>query len=81
MNIKYLIFFLILSNFSLTDPNLDLWDEIRSRMIFNHSLDRSSVSYELEKYNDNQYVINRLAKNGQRYLHYTVNQTLLKNLR
>lgn len=80
MKIKYLIIFFIFSSSLLTDPNLDLWDEIRSRMIFNHYLDHSSVNYELEKYNDNQYVINRLAKNGQRYLYYTVNQTLINNL-
>ena len=47
---------------------------------FDHVLDHPFVQYELEKYTDNQYVINRLAKNGQRYLFYTVSESINRNL-
>ena len=52
----------LLSFASLTQSSNDLWGEIRDRMVFDHALEQPSVVYELEKYNDNQYVINRLAK-------------------
>ena len=64
----FLCFGFLLSFVSLTQSSNDLWGEIRDRMAFDHALEQPSVIYELEKYNDNQYVINRLAKNGQRYL-------------
>ena len=75
MNKFYLIFIGSLLSFTLSSQSSnDLWGEIRDRMVFDHALDHPSVIYELEKYNDNQYVINRLAKNGQRYLFYTVSE-------
>ena len=71
----------LLFSYSLfTQSTKDLWGEIRERMIFDHALDHPSVIYELEKYNDNQYVINRLAKNGQRYLYYTVSESIKRDL-
>ena len=79
---KYLLFFLgsLLSFSLLSQSSKDLWGEIRDRMVFNHELNQPSVKYELEKYNDNQYVINRLAKNGQRYLYYTVTESIERDL-
>ena len=75
MNKFYLLFIGSLLSFTLSSQSSnDLWGEIRDRMVFDHALDHPSVIYELEKYNDNQYVINRLAKNGQRYLFYTVSE-------
>ena len=71
---------LLLSYSLLTQSTKDLWGEIRERMVFDHALDHPSVIYELEKYNDNQYVINRLAKNGQRYLYYTVSESIKRDL-
>ena len=79
---KYLLLFLgsLLSFSLLSQSSKDLWGEIRDRMVFNHELNQPSVKYELEKYNDNQYVINRLAKNGQRYLYYTVTESIERDL-
>ena len=81
MSFKTLILFLCLfcSSF-FSQSQKDLWGDIRERMSFSYSLDHPSVEYELEKYNDNQYVINRLAKNGQRYLYYTVNESIKRDL-
>ena len=81
MSFKTLILFLCLfcSSF-FSQSQRDLWGDIRERMSFSYSLDHPSVEYELEKYNDNQYVINRLAKNGQRYLYYTVNESIKRDL-
>ena len=76
----FLCFGFLLSFVSLTQSSNDLWGEIRDRMAFDHALEQPSVIYELEKYNDNQYVINRLAKNGQRYLYYTVTESIKRNL-
>ena len=81
MNKFYLLFIGSLLSFTLfSQTSNDLWGEIRDRMVFDHALDHPSVIYELEKYNDNQYVINRLAKNGQRYLFYTVSEAIKRNL-
>ena len=81
MNKYLLLFFTSLLSFSLlSQSSSDLWGEIRNRMVFDHELNHPSVIYELEKYNDNQYVINRLAKNGQRYLYYTVTESIERNL-
>ena len=76
-----LLFFGFLLSYSLVAQSSDdLWGDIRERMVFDHVLDHPSVQYELEKYTDNQYVINRLAKNGQRYLFYTVSESINRNL-
>ena len=79
MRFNLLLLFSI-SFYSFSDPSADLWNEIREKMVFDYPLDHPSVEYELEKYTDNQYVINRLAKNGQRYLFYTVNESIKRNL-
>jgi len=51
-----------------------LWDEIRQRSELPYDPSRSEIQKSTLRYDSNQYVVNRLSKNGQRYLYYTVSQ-------
>ena len=81
---KYLfILFLIFAN-NFYGQNVrateSLWDLIRSNSNLKYDSERIEIIKASDKYNGNQYLINRLSKNGQRYLYYTVKEGLRKNL-
>ena len=81
---KYLfILFLIFAN-NFYGQNVrateSLWDLIRSNSNLKYDSERIEIIKASDKYNSNQYLINRLSKNGQRYLYYTVKEGLRKNL-
>ena len=81
---KYLfIIFLIITN-NLYGQNVrsseSLWDLIRSNSNLKYDSKRTEIINASDKYISNQYLINRLSKNGQRYLYYTVKEGLSKGL-
>ena len=81
---KYLfILFLIFAN-NFYGQNVrateSLWDLIRANSNLKYDSERIEIIKASDKYNSNQYLINRLSKNGQRYLYYTVKEGLRKNL-
>jgi membrane-bound lytic murein transglycosylase D len=57
-----------------------LWDEIRQRSELPYDPSRSEIQKSTLRYDSNQYVVNRLSKNGQRYLYYTYLKALERNL-
>ena len=81
---KYLfIIFLIITN-NLYGQNVrsseSLWDLIKSNSNLKYDSKRTEIINASDKYISNQYLINRLSKNGQRYLYYTVKEGLRKGL-
>ena len=81
---KLFLFFLVIVSHQLfgqaVRSNESLWDQIRLNSKLQYDSDRSEITKASEKYIGNQYLINRLSKNGQRYLYYTVKEGLRKNL-
>ena len=57
-----LLFFGFLLSFHLYLSHLTICGVKSEIEWFDHALEQPSVVYELEKYNDNQYVINRLQR-------------------
>ena len=79
----FIAVFLIYSSLAFTQNTRDLnslWDEIRRNSNLNFDSTRSEVINATDKYDGHQYLINRLSKNGQRYLYYTVKEALKKGL-
>ena len=71
----FIAVFLIFSSLSFTQNTRDLnslWDEIRKNSNLEFDSSRSEIINATDKYDGHQYLINRLSKNGQRYLYYTV---------
>ena len=58
----------------------DLWDVIRENSNFQYSADRSEIQKALKIYQNNQYLVDRLSKNGQRYLYHMVDETLKRDM-
>jgi membrane-bound lytic murein transglycosylase D len=58
----------------------DLWDVIRENSNFQYSADRSEIQKALNIYQNNQYLVDRLSKNGQRYLYHMVDETLKRDM-
>ena len=69
---KLFLFFLVIVSHQLFSQavrsNESLWDQIRFNSKLQYDSDRSEIANASEKYIGNQYLINRLSKNGQRYL-------------
>ena len=80
---SFIAVFLIYSSLAFTQNTRDLnslWDEIRRNSNLNFDSTRSEIINATDKYDGHQYLINRLSKNGQRYLYYTVKEALKKGL-
>ena len=78
-----LIFLFFVSNLSISQiekSTSSLWDEIRQRSELPYDASRSEIQKSTSRYDSNQYVVNRLSKNGQRYLYYTYLKALERNL-
>ena len=58
----------------------DLWDVIRENSNFQYSADRPEIQKALKIYQNNQYLVDRLSKNGQRYLYHMVDETLKRDM-
>ena len=58
----------------------DLWDVIRENSNFQYSADRLEIQKALKIYKNNQYLVDRLSKNGQRYLYHMVTETLERDM-
>ena len=71
---KLFLFFLVIISHQLfgqaVRSNESLWDQIRLNSKLQYDSDRSEITNASKKYIGNQYLINRLSKNGQRYLYY-----------
>ena len=57
-----------------------LWEEIRTNSKLDYDNTKPQIIKALKKYDSHQYLINRLSKNGQRYLFYTVSEALKRDL-
>ena len=57
-----------------------LWEEIRTNSKLDYDNTKPQIIEALKKYDSHQYLINRLSKNGQRYLFYTVQEALKRDL-
>ena len=80
---SFIAVLLIYSSLAFTQNTRDLnslWDEIRRNSNLNFDSTRSEIINATDKYDGHQYLINRLSKNGQRYLYYTVKEALKKGL-
>ena len=81
---KFYLLFLIIASYQLFGQTVrsseSLWDQIRLNSNLQYDSDRLEIKKAADKYISNQYLINRLSKNGQRYLYYTVKEGLRKNL-
>ena len=78
-----LLFLFFVSNLSISQiekSTSSLWDEIRQRSELPYDASRSEIQKSTLRYDSNQYVVNRLSKNGQRYLYYTYLKALERNL-
>ena len=58
----------------------DLWDVIRENSNFQYSAERLEIQKALKIYQNNQYLVDRLSKNGQRYLYHMVDETLKRDM-
>ena len=79
----FIAVFLIFSSLAFTQNTRDLnslWDEIRRNSSLEFDSTRNEIINATDKYDGHQYLINRLSKNGQRYLYYTVKEALKKGL-
>ena len=76
----FLIFF-TLNSFAQNGRNgPSLWEEIRNNSFLEYDNSKPEIIDALKKYDSHQYLINRLSKNGQRYLFYTVSEALKRDL-
>ena len=83
---KKIILFILCLNFTLSAftqngrNGASLWDEIRINSKLDYDNTKPQIIESLKKYDSHQYLINRLSKNGQRYLFYTVSEALNREL-
>ena len=83
---KKIILFILCLNFTLSAFTQNgrngpsLWDEIRINSKLDYDNTKPQIIESLKKYDSHQYLINRLSKNGQRYLFYTVSEALNREL-
>jgi membrane-bound lytic murein transglycosylase D len=78
----FFIFLILLSNIASTQKGKDsnLWNEIRENSRLPYDSLHPKIQKASLKYDSHQYLINRLTKNGQRYLFYTFTKALERNL-
>ena len=78
---KKYITYIFLSFFILPiSSQEDLWDVIRENSNFQYSAERLEIQKALKIYQNNQYLVDRLSKNGQRYLYHMVDETLKRDM-
>ena len=78
---KKYITYIFLSFFILpVSSQEDLWDVIRENSNFQYSAERLEIQKALKIYQNNQYLVDRLSKNGQRYLYHMVDETLKRDM-
>ena len=77
---KYITYILISFFIIPIQSQEDLWDVIRENSNFLYSADRSEIRKALKIYQSNQYLVDRLSKNGQRYLYHMVDETLKRDM-
>ena len=77
---KYIIYIFVSFFIIPIHSQEDLWDVIRENSNFQYSADRSEIQKALKIYQNNQYLVDRLSKNGQRYLYHMVDETLKRDM-
>ena len=75
---SFLISSLVISQESKKD--LGLWEEIRKISKLSYDSSHPKIQESVLKYDSHQYLVNRLTKNGQRYLYYTYIKALERGL-
>ena len=81
LTLYFLLLFFSMNSISQNGRNgPSLWEEIRTNSKLDYDNTKPQIIEALKKYDSHQYLINRLSKNGQRYLFYTVSEALKRDL-